>query len=92
LDLTRSELKQAVAEYLTAGGVIIKVPTGVSGLYDEFGIPKQTHKGRIISPVTKERLGQVRRLRDCGVADKEIAKRLGMSRMAFAGMMRRWGS
>ena len=63
-----------------------KIKRGVSGMYDEFGVPKI-----MANAATRRRLTKIRKLVTEGKTRNEIADALDMSRTALDRLTNRWG-
>ena len=63
-----------------------KIKRGVSGMYDEFGVPKV-----MANAATRRRLAKIRKMVSDGKARNEIADALDMSRTALDRLTNRWG-
>ena len=63
-----------------------KIKRGVSGMYDEFGVPKI-----MANASTRKRLAKIRKLVSEGKSRNEIADALDMSRTALDRLANRWG-
>lgn len=89
MGLTSTE-RAAIDAYLASGGNVTKVPTGASGLYDEYGMPRKLRKIKI-SPHTQMRLDRAKALKKQGLQHKTVAKLLGMSPSSLQSILNRWG-
>ena len=63
-----------------------KIKRGVSGMYDEFGVPKI-----MANAATRRRLTKIRKLVNDGKTRNEIADALNMTPTALDRLTNRWG-
>ena len=63
-----------------------RIKRGVSGMYDEFGVPKI-----MVNAATRRRIDRIRKLVTEGKSRNEIADEMDMSRTALDQLTNRWG-
>ena len=83
-DTLTHEERDAIASYAETD--VQKIPTGKSGIYDEFGVPLDLPNKK-----TRGRLSTMRELSKLGMNRNQIANELKMSRPAFDQLVNRWG-
>lgn len=93
LDQKRNARDQlAIEAWLATGNRPQKIPTGQSGLYDEFGLPRKNGPREAKSALTVQRVMRGREMEAAGMRMEDIARTLGMSQGSYRSMMNRWGT
>lgn len=82
----------AIESWLATGNRPQKIPTGQSGIYDEFGLPRSKGRNGPISQTTIKRVMSGRQMEAAGMKVDDIARSLGMSSGSYRSMMHRWGT
>ena len=83
-----SEITQGDLDLIAAypESKVQRIKRGVSGMYDEFGVPKI-----MANAATRKRLSKIRKLVNDGKTRNEIADALNMTRTALDRLTNRWG-